>query len=189
MIQHIIDRAVEEGFEKIFISTYYLKDKIKGLFWRWRQFWYSHRVSGGARAIGHGGSLSMIPTSEGPVVVTNTDVITNLGYSKLLDFHKLHDAQITMAVRKHSINHPFGVVKSDGLDFVGIEEKPVWLTDVNAGIYVVDSSQKSFVKSGESISMPEIILRAQANGEKIVLFPLHEECVDLGSLAEYEDMR
>ena len=131
----------------------------------------------------------MIPINEGPVVITNTDVMTNLGYSKLLEFHKLHDAKITMAVRKHSIKHPFGVVKSDGLDFVGIEEKPVWSTNVNAGIYVVDASQKSVVKSGEFITMPEIILRAQANGEKIVLFPLHEECVDLGSLNEYEVMR
>ena len=54
----------------------------------------------------------MIQQVSSPVVVTNTDVITSLGYSKLLEFHKLHDAQITMAVRKHSINHPFGVVKA-----------------------------------------------------------------------------
>lgn len=189
MIQHIIDRAVGEGFEKIFISTHYLKDKIKDYFGDGDSFGIPIEYLEEPKPLGTGGSLSMIPTSEGPVVVTNTDVITSLGYSKLLEFHKLHDAQITMAVRKHSINHPFGVVKSDGLDFVGIEEKPVWSTDVNAGIYVVDSSQKSFVKSGESITMPEIILRAQANGEKIVLFPLHEECVDLGNLAEYEDMQ
>lgn len=189
MIQHIIDRAVGEGFDKIFISTYYLKNKIREYFGDGDSFGIPIEYLEEPKPLGTGGSLSMIPVSEGPVIVTNTDVITNLGYSKLLEFHKLHNAHFTMAVRKHSIKHPFGVVKSDGLDFVGIEEKPVWSTNVNAGIYVLDSSQKSFVKSGESITMPEIIIRAQANGKKIVLFPLHEECIDLGTLAEYEGVR
>ena len=115
--------------------------------------------------------------------------MTNLGYSKLLDFHRLHDAKITMAVRRHLIKHPYGVVKGDGLDFIGIEEKPVWSTDVNAGIYVLDMSVRDLVGAGDVISMPEIVTRAKQHGKKVTLFPLHEECIDLGTIAEYRDMR
>ena len=40
------------------------------------------------------------------------------------------------------------------------------------------------------ISMPEIVTRANNMAKKkVTLFPLHEECIDLGTIAEYRDMR
>ena len=63
----------------------------------------------------------------------------------------IRDAKITTAVRRHLIKHSFDVVKSDGLDFIGIEEKPVWSTDVNAGIYVIDMAVRDLVDAGDVI--------------------------------------
>ena len=30
--------------------------------------------------------------------------------------------------------------------------------------------------------MPEIVTRAKQHGKKVTLFPLHEECIDLGTI-------
>lgn len=189
MIQYIVERAAKENFEQVFISTHYLKNRISDYFEDGKAFGVSIQYIEEKVPLGTGGSFSILPVNHGPVVVTNTDVMTNLGYSKLLDFHRLHNAEITMAVRRHLIQHPYGVVKGDGLDFIGIEEKPVWSTDVNAGIYVLDMSVRDIVGAGDVISMPEIVTRAQQHGKKVILFPLHEECIDLGTIAEYRDMR
>lgn len=189
MIQHIVERAANEKFEKIFISTHYLKDQIYDHFKDGKAFGVSIQYIEEKVPLDTGGSFSILPVNDGPVVVTNTDVMTNLGYSKLLEFHRLHDAKITMATRRHLIEHPYGVVKGDGLDFIGIEEKPVWSTDVNAGIYVLDMSVRNFFEKGKKITMPEIITRAKKKRKKVILFPLHEECIDLGSVPEYNDMQ
>ena len=52
--------------------------------------------------------------------------------------------------------------------------------NVNAGIYVLDMSVRNFFEKGKKITMPQIITRAKEKHEKVILFPLHEECIDLG---------
>ena len=47
-------------------------------------------------------------------MVTNGDVITDIRYGELLDFHIRNTATATMAVRVHEWQHPFGVVKTQG---------------------------------------------------------------------------
>ena len=47
---------------------------------------------------------------EFPILVSNGDVLTELKYGDLLDFHKRHAAVATMAVSLHRMENPFGVV-------------------------------------------------------------------------------
>ena len=68
---------------------------------------------------------------------------------------------LTVAIHHHIIKHPFGVIISDGIDFLGIEEKPNWTTNTNAGIYVLDASLKHLIEDGEALGMPELIKRVK----------------------------
>ena len=99
----LVERAASENFEKrIFISTHYLEGIGSTIISSdGKAFGVSIQYVEEKVPLGTGGSFSILPVNDGPVVVTNTDVMTNLGYSKLLDFHRLHDAKITMATRRH----------------------------------------------------------------------------------------
>ena len=55
---------------------------------------------------------------------------------------------------------------------------------------VISLEKKGIIKKkGKKITMPQIITRAKEKHEKVILFPLHEECIDLGSVSEYNDMQ
>ena len=57
--------------------------------------------------LGTAGALSLMETRpKRPFVITNGDVMTDIRYSELLDFHIRHAANATMAVRLHGGNTP-----------------------------------------------------------------------------------
>ncbi len=185
MMAHIIEQAAREHFEKVFISTHYLGDQIQDHFSDGEKFGVEINYIEENKPLDTGGSFANIPVSQGPVVVTNADVLSGVGYSKMLDFHLLNNATVTIAVYQHVIQHPFGVVRNDGVNFIGIDEKPRWLTSINAGIYVLDASVKRIIGHDEPISMPDVIHRVKQSDGRVVVFPLHENWTDLGSEAQY----
>jgi len=188
MMAHIIEQAAREHFEKVYISTHYLGDQIQDHFSDGKRFGVEIHYIEEASPLDTGGSFANIPVSQGPVVVTNADVLSGVGYSKMVDFHLLNSATVTIAVHQHIIQHPFGVVRSDGIDFLGIDEKPRWITSINAGIYVLDASVKKMIQHDEPISMPDVIQRVKNSGARVVVFPLHENWTDLGDATQYAQL-
>ena len=131
--------------------------------------------------MGTAGALSLVervPTD--PFIVINGDVITDIRFDDLLDFHLRQGAVATMAVRLHEWQHPYGVVQMDGLDIIGFEEKPVARTHINAGVYVLNPEALSFLRQDESCDMPELFLRIQSNQLRTVAYPMHEPWLDVG---------
>ena len=187
MLQHIVEMAVKEGFEKIFISTHYLAEQIHDYFGDGSTFGADINYIFEEKPLGTGGSFARLPVEEGLCLVTNADIISGVGYSKLVDFHRLHGGAATMAVKQHIIQHPFGVVKADGVDLLEFEEKPIWKTNINAGIYVLDMHLKKLIKKNEVIDMPNLIARASKEYKDVKIFPLHESWIDLGDLEAYDN--
>ena len=122
-------------------------------------------------------------------MVTNGDVLTDLRYSEILDFHERHNAAATMAVRSYEWQHPFGVVRSQGVDIVGFEEKPVYRSHVNAGVYVLEPRALRVLERDEACDMPTVFERLQALSERTVVYPMHEPWLDVGRPADLEKAR
>ncbi len=181
ILEHIIERAKLDGFTHFILAIHYLGHMIEDYFGdgsRWEvKVEYLRELS----PLGTAGALGLLtPRPEVPFIVTNGDVLTDIQYSELLDFHIRHDAKATMAVRLHEWQHPFGVVKTRGIDIVGFEEKPVARTHVNAGIYVLDPEALSELGTNEYCDMPTLFERLQSKELRTVAYPMHEPWLDVG---------
>jgi dTDP-glucose pyrophosphorylase len=190
MLEHIIERAKGEGFSRFALSVHYLGHMIEDYFGdgsKWGvRIDYVHEDS----PLGTAGALGLIaPTPDQPFVVTNGDVLTDIRYGELLDFHLRHGAAGTMAVRLHEWQHPFGVVLIQGLDIVGFEEKPIARTHINAGIYVLDHSALESLGKGEHCDMPTLFSRLQSKGMRTIVYPMHEPWLDVGRAADLQEAR
>jgi NDP-sugar pyrophosphorylase family protein len=131
--------------------------------------------------LGTAGALSLLnPLPEASFVVTNGDVITDIRYGELLDFHSRQAATATMAVRVHEWQHPFGVVQTQGVEIVGFEEKPITRSHINAGVYAVDPRALSVLTSGEHCDMPTLFERLQIKKQRTLAYPMHEPWLDVG---------
>ena len=185
MIQHIIEMAASEKFQHIVISTHYLSNVIEDHCGDGSRFGVKISYIKEESPLGTGGSFGLLENTVGPVVVTNSDIMSTIGYRQMLEFHRTHNAAATMAVREHQIQNPFGVVLNDGVTLTGFEEKPTWKTNINAGIYVLDASLRRLIAKDEVITMPAVFDRIREAGERTVVYPLYEQWTDLGSEAEY----
>jgi dTDP-glucose pyrophosphorylase len=181
MLAHIIDRAKAEGFHRFVISLNYLGHVIEDYFGDGRPLGINIDYLRETAPMGTAGSLSLFEsTPDRSFVVTNGDVLTDIRYADILDFHTRHAADATMAVRLYEWHHPFGVVEMDGLTIVGFEEKPVARTHINAGVYVLSPGALDLLKPGESCDMPKLFERLQEKGGRTIAYPMHEPWLDVG---------
>lgn len=181
MLEHIIERAKLEGFSRFVLAVHYLGHMIEDHFGNGEclgvQIDYLREDS----PLGTAGALGLLnPRPEAAFVVTNGDVITDIRYGELLDFHMRHNAAATMAVRVHEWQHPFGVVQTQGVEIVGFEEKPVARSHINAGVYALDPDTLNALSADARCDMPTLFERLQEQAKRTVAYPMHEPWLDVG---------
>ncbi len=181
MLEHIIERAKLEGFSHFVLAIHYLGQMIEDHFGNGEclgvQIDYLREQS----PLGTAGALGLLSPHPGvSFVVTNGDVITDIRYGELLDFHIRHGAAATMAVRLHEWQNPFGVVQTQGVEIIGFEEKPVARSHINAGIYALDPAVLELLSEGGHCDMPTLFTRLRTKAQRTVAYPMHEPWLDVG---------
>lgn len=181
MLEHIIERAKQEGFSRFALAIHHLGHMIEDCFGDGERLGVRIDYLREEAPLGTAGALSLLnPRPDAPFIVTNGDVLTDVKYGELLDFHLRLGAAATMAVRAHEWQHPFGVVQTQGVDIVGFEEKPINRTHINAGIYALSPDSLDALTTGEHCDMPTLFERIQSQQKRIVAYPMHEPWLDVG---------
>jgi len=183
MLEHIIERAQAEGFSRYVLAVHYLGHLIEEHFGDGSRLGVQVEYLRENEPLGTAGALSLLsPRPTQAFVVTNGDVITDIRYGELLDFHHRHAAAATMAVRVHEWQHPYGVVRMDGVDIVGFEEKPVARTHINAGVYALSPEALDCLRPSGRCDMPSLFEQLQSRSARTVAYPMHEPWLDVGRL-------
>ena len=181
ILEHIIMRGKAEGFTHFVISVNYLAHMIENYFGDGERFGVDIQYLREASPLGTAGSLSLFATiPSNSIIVTNGDVITDIHYGELLDFHNDQNVTATMAVRLHEWQNPFGVVQLEGMEIKSYEEKPIVRSYINAGVYVLDPSILSYLEVGKPCDMPDLLEKASQSGNRIAAYPAHEHWLDVG---------
>ncbi len=181
MLEHIIDRAKLEGFSHFVLAIHYLGHMIEAHFGNGERLGVQIDYLREEMPLGTAGALGLLnPLPDAPFLVTNGDVITDIHYGELLDFHIRHAAAASMAVRVHEWQHPFGVVQTEGVEIVGFEEKPIARSHINAGVYALGREALCVLSAGAHCDMPTLFERLLAKAKRTVAYPMHEPWLDVG---------
>ena len=181
ILEHIIERGRLEGFNHFVLAIQHLGHIIEDYFGTGERLGVNIDYLREQSPLDTAGALGLLrPRPNEPFVVTNGDVITDIRYGELLDFHKRQRASATMAVRIHEWQHPFGVVQTQGVEIVGFEEKPVARSHINAGVYVLEPEVLGELIAESPCAMPMLFERLQAKSKRTVAYPMHEPWMDVG---------
>jgi len=181
MLEHILDRAKAEGFQKFRISVNYLAEQIIDYFGDGSKFNVEIEYLVESKPLGTAGSINLLREVPGTAfIVTNGDVISDIKYGEMVDYHSQNSGYATMAVRQHLWQNPFGVVETSDNMITQYVEKPKVISTINAGVYVLNPESINLVSPEVSVHMSEIILKILKLNKKVLAYPIHESWTDLG---------
>ena len=124
---------------------------------------------------------------DSPFIVTNGDVLTDIRYGELLSFHNSHKMSVTVAVRVHEWQNPFGVIDVKNNEVIGYDEKPITHNYINAGIYAFNPEVLEKFEKLKKLDMSTFLQNLLSNGSKIAAFPIHEQWLDVGRPSDFEE--
>ena len=188
ILEHILIKAKLEGFSNFLISVNYLKKKIKKYFkngsnWDIKINYIDEKIP-----MGTAGSLSLLkPEPKLPFILCNADIVTDLKFSEIINYHASNKADVTVVVKIFEMNNPYGVVKLSGNKIKGFKEKPIFKSYVNAGVYVINPSILKFVKNNKKkyLDINELIEKILIKSKKVLAFPAYEKWQDIGNIKNY----
>lgn len=187
ILETIVKKFVDSGFTNIVMCVNYKSEIIKNHFGTGEKFGATIEYVYEDKRMGTAGALTLLkekPTE--PFFVMNGDLLTNVNFESLLDYHSINNSMATMCVREYDLQVPFGVVNLEGNKIKSIVEKPVHRFFVSAGIYMLAPEVIDIIPENEFYDMPTLFEKLIKNKENAISFPLSEYWLDIGRIEEYE---
>jgi dTDP-glucose pyrophosphorylase len=187
ILWHILKDLQEHGISRVFIAVHYLADQIVEFVDK-SGFNLDIELITENSPLGTAGSLGLLPSDlDGPLLITNGDIVTRTNYASMLIHHQTNQREATIGAARYEQEVPYGVLQTDNLgNIVGIDEKPKYSHYVSAGIYIVQPSVFQLVSPNQTIDMPDLLRIAIGENMRVGLFPIHEYWMDLGHPKDLE---
>lgn len=187
ILETIIENFSKYGYTDIILSVSYKSHIIEEYFGNGSAFGVKIEYVHEAKRMGTAGALSLIRDRlTEPFFVMNGDLLTNINFEHMHDYHIAHHAVATMAVREYDFQVPYGVVNVSDGKIASIEEKPIHKFFVSAGIYILSPQALSNIPDDEFFDMPTLFEKLVAQGNSAVSFPIREYWLDIGRMGDYE---
>jgi len=179
---------IKSGFTNFYISTHYMPEMIMEHFGDGNKWGVNITYVYEDSPLGTGGALGLLPENlpKLPLIMMNGDVLTNINFQKLLEFHVNESADASMCVREYEYQIPYGVIQGEAGKITSMIEKPTQLFHINAGIYVINPKIIEQVKTNEKIDMPTLLEKQIESQGNVMMYPIHEYWLDIGRMEDYQ---
>ena len=189
IIELIMDAFHEWGMKNFYVTLNHRSKMIKAYFEEFRSK-YKIQYIDERKPLGTAGGLKCLKDKiNGPIFVSNADILIDEDYRKILNYHRNNKNEITIVASVKNYNIPYGVCEiENGGILKSINEKPNFSFLVNTGMYVVNSSILGIIPENELYNMTDLIDDSRAGGSRIGVFPISEKSwTDIGEWEKYKE--
>ena len=187
IIEKIITNFANQGFKNFTISVNYLGHKIRNYLGNGERLKVNINYINESFFLGTAGSLSLIDIkkTQFPLIVANSDLLSDIDYNNLVDFHNKKKANITICGKNKFFEMPYGEILENHEKVKAIIEKPKIYHLINAGVYVFDKKIIKQINRGKKLMMNELITNQLKKNKKIFCYPIYENWIDIGNKIDY----
>ena len=183
MLSIVINNLKKYGFKNFILTTYFKSNLIKDYYKNGKIFDVKIKYVTEKKPLGTAGSMSLLTNKikEKNFLLTNCDVLTEMNYKTLLEFHIKHKADLTVAVKKYTTENQYGEIDLKGIKINKIIEKPKKNIIINSGVYILKTKNIEYLKQNHHADMNDFIMKLIKKKKKIIAFPFYENWFDLGT--------
>jgi dTDP-glucose pyrophosphorylase len=187
IIEYNIDRLIEFGVQKIYISVNYLKDQLKDYFGDGSSKGIKIEYIEETEITGTLGSATYIEnyTTE-QILVMNSDLLTNIDFEDLFIQHSKLASEMTVATVPYKVSIPYGIVETKNQMVQSIIEKPTYTYYSNAGIYIINSTCLKEIPQKKFYNATDLIEKLIEEKRKVSNYPILSYWLDIGKPIDFE---
>jgi len=121
-------------------------------------------------------------------LVMNGDLLTDLDFRSLYDYHLRSHALLTVATYKRNLKIDFGVIDVDEHNNIpiGFEEKPEYKLSVSMGVYAFNKKVLDYVPDDKPFGFDDLMHTLLDKKQTIKLYSYDGYWLDIGRPSDYE---
>lgn len=186
IMEIVIQQLQRQGFGHLTLAVGYMADLIQAYFGDGGKFGVKIDYSFESTPLGTVGPLALINDLGGTFLVMNADVLTNLPYQELINFHRAHGGLATIGAYRRQTSVDLGVIiNGDGYAIKDYLEKPTSTYLVSMGVYIFEPEIINFIKGKGRLDLPDLIKHLLSLGLPVRYYPFNGLWMDIGRHYDY----
>jgi len=186
ILQLIIEQFKKQDFYDFYISVNYKAEFIEKYFENGNKFNVNIKYLKEKEKLGTVGCLSLINEKiKEPIILMNGDIITDINFLEMLEFHKKNNFVLTIAAATYSHYIPYGVLNVNKENqLISIDEKPIKNFLISGGIYILNPEILEMIPKNY-YDMPMLIDVLLTKNKKIGVYSINGEWIDIGHIEDF----
>lgn len=186
IMEHNLHRLTLYGIDDFWISVKYLGEQIESYFGNGKDRNVNIQYIWENEALGTIGAVSKITNFvHDYVLVTNSDILTNLDYEHFfLDFLK-QNADFSVVTIPYNVDVPYAVLETEEGIVRNFKEKPTYTYYSNGGIYLMKKEMLEYLPKETFFNTTDLMEALIKENRKVVSYPLVGYWLDVGKHEDY----
>lgn len=187
IMEHNVDRLALYGIDDFWFCIKYLGEQIEDHFGAGEQRNIKIKYIWEEDALGTIGAVSKIDNFKHDyVLVTNSDILTNIDYEHFfLDFLK-KDADLAVLTIPYHVNIPYAVLETaEESQVKSFKEKPTYTYYSNGGIYLMKREILNYIPKDTFFNATDLMEHLINKGYKVTSYPFSGYWLDIGKHEDF----
>lgn len=187
ILEHNIHRLSLFGMDDFWISVNYLGEQIEEYFGNGNHKNLNIEYVWEDEPLGTIGSVSKIDNLiHDYVLVTNSDILTNLDYEDFFLRFKKEDADFAVVTIPYKVDVPYAVLETTNGHVMSFKEKPTYTYYSNGGIYLMKREVIDQIPKNSFYDTTDLMEVLIGEGKKVLSYPLSGYWLDIGRPEDFE---
>jgi len=187
ILEHNINRLSLYGVDDFWITLNYLGEQIEDYFGNGKDRNLNIQYVWENQPLGTIGSVSNINNLiHDTILVTNSDILTNLDYEDFYIKFIEEDADFAVVTIPYKVDIPYAVLETSNGHVINFKEKPTYTYYSNAGIYLMKRDILNRIPINESFNATDLMESLITDGKKVLSYPLSGYWLDIGKHDDFE---
>ncbi|WP_460924057.1 nucleotidyltransferase family protein [Pontibacter brevis] len=187
IIEHNLDRLISFGIDDFWMSVRYLGEQLEDYFGDGSSRYVNIKYVWEDEPLGTLGAVSKIDEFQHDcILVTNSDILTNLDYEDFyLDF-KAKDAALSVVSIPYTVSIPYAVLETENGSIKNFKEKPTYTYYSNGGIYLIKKDVLKYIPKDTFYNTTDLMELLIKNGYLVNSYPLRGYWLDIGKPEDFK---
>ncbi len=187
IIERNINRLIEYGVKKIYISVKYLGQQIVDYFGDGSSKGISIEYIWEDKPLGTAGALALVEKfNSDHILLMNSDLFTNVDFELMYQTLLNSKADMVVASTEYRVDVPYAIFETNGNQVTDFKEKPSKVYHANAGIYILNRELIDKIPKDTFFDITDLMENLVKFGGKLVYCPIVGYWIDIGNPVDYK---